>query len=541
MKRKKEIILLVFFVSVFFMLPVSAILAENSQKGNPEVVVVSSELRVPEEMQKLSGNTTISDAVYFLDVKLEATKHSALYVNGTVSFKDNLRDYYTVNGLRVNENLSITTHFAVWSELQMNERKESGSPFVIVGLNYLPEKITFILELTSVNPYDEVAYSQIVEFSVLTDSASIDITSISNPAEYYKGYKVPVTVYVKNTGDETISGYATIYVSVKSTQAEGSTLPFKNDDGSIILTDVKTFSTTINPGQTKSFYFQIDYCDYSNGAMNVGEWKICQVTVIIGTAVDNVHESHPDFNQHISDPYYNVHARTKGMQPHPVFIYYLWNSGGTGGDWGGTNPKPYFMDGYGNVLAGLKRFQNYGSNIPVAFKMIICYDDSTWSIPMGKDDGEMFDHGKTYAGDDQLNSIYDDWDDVPYKISVYNCGFDILLMAAGRNSGGAEGMAFQNRAIIFMSGSITHNSYWKKNIDGVAQHEISHLFGCNDVIHGHTFTSCIMCYKPWFPIYYQFEVCIWTWCYQLDRWCTLSGSNHCQYKFDNNWGIFYSC
>ncbi len=540
MERNRKTILLVLVVTVFFMLPVSAILAENSQKGDPEVVVVSAELKVPEEMQKLSGNETISDAVYYLNVKLEATKQFAQYINGTVSFKENLRDYKLINGIHVNENLTISNNFAVWSDMQINDRKEAGSPFVIVGLNYLPEKITFVLELTSVNPYDEVAYSQIVEFSVLTDSASIDITSISNPAEYYKGYKVPVTVYVKNTGDETISGYATIYVSVKSIQAEGSSLAFKNDDGSIILTDVKTFSATINPGQTKSFFFQIDYCDYSNGAMNVGEWKISQVLVVIGSAVDIVHESHPDFNQHISDPYYNIHARTKGMQPHPVFIYYLWNSGGTGDDWGGTNPKPYFMDGYGNKLAGLHRFQNYGSNIPVTFKMIICYDDSTWSIPSGYDDDEMFGDGKTYAGD-QLKSICDEWRDTPYHISVYNCGFDILLMAAGRNSGGHEGMALFNRAIIFMSGSITHNMYWQRNIDGVAQHEISHIFGCKDVEDGHSITKCIMVYRPFFPLYYQFEVCIWTWCYQLDYWCTISDGNHCQDEFDDHWDIFYSC
>jgi len=274
--------------------------------------------------------------------------------------------------------------------------------------------------------------------------------------------------------------------------------------------------------------------------MNVGEWKICQVFVIAGSAVDIVHESHPDFNQHISDPYYNIHARTKGMQPHPVFIYYLWNSGGTGGDWRGTNPKPYFMDGYGYVLAGLHRFQNYGSNIPVAFKMIICYDDSTWSIPSGYDDDEMFDDGKTYVGE-QLNSVYEEWVDTFACISAYNCGFDILLMAAGRNSGGSEGKAYWNRAIIYKSGSITSDTDWQLNIDGVAQHEISHLFGCKDVVDGHTFTECIMCYKPWFPRYYQVEVCIWLWCYQYPNWCTLSGSNHCQYKFDNNWDTFYSC
>jgi hypothetical protein len=226
------------------------------------------------------------------------------------------------------------------------------------------------------------------------------------------------------------------------------------------------------------------------------------------------------------------------MQPHPVFIYYLWNSYGTGDDWNGDNPKPYFMDGHGDVLAGLHRFQSYGSNIPVAFKMIICYDDSTWSIPSSYDASQMFQDGKEYVGD-QLNSLDDEWDDQPSGVSVYNCGFDVLLMAAGRDTNGIHGQAESNRAIVFMAGSKTDPEDWKVNIDGVTQHEIAHIFGCKDVEQGHTMTQCIMCYRR--RRYYQFEECSYWWCYQVDYWCTHSGSDHCQYQFDNNWDMFYTC
>lgn len=496
--------------------------------------VVSAKLRLPEEIKELSGNTTICDPIHYLDVKLEATKHFAHYANGTISFKENHINYQRVNDTQVNKNLTISNDFAVWSDLNENVGKEAENPFIIIGLNYLPEKINFVLDLISINPYDGIAYSETIEFSVLTGSVTIDITSISNPPDYYKGYQVPVNVYVKNTGTETYSGYVAIYVSIKSTETgPWAYQEYENADGPIVLTDIKTFSTTITPGQTKSFYFQIDYYGYMNGAMNIGEWKVCHVMVIAGSATDIVDENDPDFNQHISDPYYRVHARTKSMQPHPVFIYYLWDYTG----WNAVNPKPYFMDGYGEVLAGLHRFQSYSSNIPVTFKMIICYDSPSWAIPSGLDPDQIFDHGRDTAGQ-LLNCIDDIWDDQSTGVSVYNCGFDFLLLAAGVDTDSSHGGKDDNRVIVFMAGSKTDPEDWRVNIDGVTQHEVGHIFGCLDVHQGHTMTKCIMCYKG--LRFYQFEECSYWWCYQLDYWCTLSEQYNCQERIDDYWDIFYS-
>lgn len=540
MERKKKIVLLVFFVTVFFMLPVSSILADISLRGNPGIEYVSAVLRIPEEMKNLSENTTITDPIYFLDIALKTTKHSAKYINGTLSFKENLQDLSIVNGIRVNNNLTITKDFTVWSNMQVAEVKNAANPFVIVGLSHRPEKISFILELQSVNSYDDKAYSETLEFTILTSQTTIDITSISNPADYYKGYKVPVTVYVKNTGSYDTSGYLEVRVSIKSTKA-GTYLstPFENDDGAVILTDVKTFSVTIAPQQTKSVYFQIDYSDYSIGAMNIGEWKICQVLVDAGNAIDVVDESHPDFAQHISDPYFRIHVRTESMQPHPVFIYYLWNSGGTGDNWGGTNPKNYFINGWGTVKAGLWRFQTYDSNIPVALKMILCYDDSSWSIPSDLSDSRpIFDHGREYAGD-QLNLVDSIWDDTNF-CSKWNCGFDILLMAASRDVSYSGGLAVYCRAIACKSGPSTPGAAWQVNIDGVVQHCIAHIYECEDYP-DHPKKFCVMCYSaswPWFD--YIHEISALPWAKQSNVFCTAIGDHYCQHHFNEEWDRFYT-
>ncbi len=540
MERKKKMKFLVFIVIVFFMLPVSAVLADNAQKGDPGIEFVSAVLRIPEEMKNLSENITITDPIYFLDVALKATEHSAEYINGTISFKENLQDLAIVSGIRVNNNLTITEDFAVWSNMQTAEVKNAANPFVIIGLSHRPEKITFILELQSVNSYDNEVYSETLEFTILTSQTTIDITSISNPNDYYKGYKVPVTIYVKNTGSYDTSGYLEVRVSIKSTKAGTYLLtPYENDDGAVILTDVKTFGITIAPQQTKSVYFQIDYSDYSNGAMNIGEWKICQVLVDAGNAIDIVDESQPDFNQHISDPYFRVHVRTEGMQPHPVFIYYIWNSGGTGGNWGGINPKNYFINGWGSVKAGLWRFQTYDSNIPVALKMILCYDDSSWSIPSDLTDAnDMFDHGTAYAGE-QLNLVDSIWDDTNW-CSKWNCGFDILLMAAGRSAGSSGGLAVHSRAIACKSGPSTSNTHWKVNIDGVVQHCIAHIYECEDYP-DHPYQFCVMCYSenwPWFD--HVHETSALPWARQSNVFCTRSGVHYCQHHFNERWDQFYT-
>jgi len=76
-------------------------------------------------------------------------------------------------------------------------------------------------------------------------------------------------------------------------------------------------------------------------------------------------------------------------------------------------------------------------------------------------------------------------------------------------------------------------SILKKNIDGVAQHEVSHLFKCEDYA-DHSGTKCIMYYNQTWPwVDYLHEVSILPWAQQYPYWCT-----ECQAKFDVNWNRF---
>ncbi len=534
--KGKKIGLMIFMLTIFAVIPITSVIAEAVKVGDPAIEYVSSKLRVPEEIQKLSVNETVTDAIYYLDVELQATRRMAAYVNGILSFKENLRDYGMESGIRLNRNLSITKDFSVWTSLSVDETKTTTTPFVIIGLNSIPEKMVFVLELNSTNPHDEKTYSETIEFTVLTSLTTIDITTIMSPSDQYKGIQVPINIYIKNTGPYATSGYVTAYVRVTSIKAGQTNDPFENTNGAIVLEDIKTFSLTINPNQIKSVYFKIDYSGYSNGAMNIGEWKISKVYVDTGNAWDDVDEDYASFNQHISDPYYEVLNRPKSMQAHPVFMYYLWNSGGGGSTWGGTNPKPWIVDGNGDgdVSAGLSRFLTSASNIPVVFNMIFCYDDSSWNIPYYYEEAhDMFAHGEDYVGT-QLGIVGGEWIESGLYLSIYNCGFDILLMAAGREASDAMGLAQVNRAIVCKSGASTSQLYWKRNIDGVAQHEVSHLFGCEDKVDGHPRIACIMYYSDTWPwLDFLHEKSILPWAQQYPYWCS-----ECQAFFDTRWSRF---
>ncbi len=150
--KGKKIGLMIFMLAIFALIPVTSVIAEAVKMGDPTIEYVSSRLRVPEEMQKLSVNDTVTDAVFYLDVELQATRRMATNVNGTLSFKDNLCDYGMANGHQLNRNLSITKDFGVWADMNPKESKTTSTPFVIKGLNSMPEKITLVLELTSINP-----------------------------------------------------------------------------------------------------------------------------------------------------------------------------------------------------------------------------------------------------------------------------------------------------------------------------------------------------------------------------------------------------
>jgi len=95
-----------------------------------------------------------------------------------------------------------------------------------------------------------------------------------------------------------------------------------------------------------------------------------------------------------------------------------------------------------------------------------------------------------------------------------NCGFDVILLAAGRR-GGSAGVQIFNVAVVAKWRNFLPSATekWRANIDGVVQHEVSHLFGCKDVVDGHDKCACIMAYWeiPWpfvpffLPISYIYE------------------------------------
>lgn len=551
--KKKKLFLVLFFSVMLLLMPVISIFAAISQKGDPNIEIASAKLVVPENIANLPGNTSISDAVYYLDVGLVATKQLTAYVNGTLRFNGNYKDCSISNGLMLNRNLSITKNLAFWASMGIFEIKKPNELFIINGLNFRPEKVDFILDIVYQNPRDEEIYSKSIEFSVTTSQTTIDITSISNPNNYYKGNKVPVNIRIDNTGNYDTTGYLTIQVEVKSIKAGTSTAAYTNENGAVILKDVKTFSTVIPAHQYRTIYFQIDYKDYNTGAMNVGQWKLIRVYVTAGNATDDVRETDPDFSQHISDPYYDVCPKTLGNQPHPIFIYYLWNSGGTGDTWGSTNPRDYFENGYGNCVAGLWRFNTLDSNIPIRFKMEICYDDSSWNLPADKFEIDPIRvHGMQWAGD-RLNHFSNlPWSDLPHDdadgelmLNRGNCGFDILLLVASRNAD-FMGIRYDNIATVCKSGASTSPLYWKRNIDGVVQHEIAHIFRCEDWSsdgNGHPQLKCVMVYgttwPPWYWFDYLHEVSLSPIANAQNSWCDSTDAHCCKGHFEANWYDFY--
>lgn len=142
-------------------------------------------------------------------------------------------------------------------------------------------------------------------------------------------------------------------------------------------------------------------------------------------------------------------------------------------------------------------------------------------------------HGQAYVGS-QLNTAYVDgtWH-LTSMLSRKNCGFDILILAAGRNAGEASRLAYFNRAFVAKAGPSTFAINWKRNIDGVIQHEVAHLFGTKDYPE-HSATACIMYYSsswPWAD--YLHEVSILPGAQQYPYWCS-----ECQAKFNANWDRF---
>ena len=107
-------------------------------------------------------------------------------------------------------------------------------------------------------------------------------------------------------------------------------------------------------------------------------------------------------------------------------------------------------------------------------------------------------------------------------------------MSPGRKSADYAGKAARNWAIACKGAVAISTLWWKRNIDGLVQHEISHLFGCQDYTTGHPKDhGCIMFYNWWWNCIY--EICWNAVCYiQTPFWCS-----DCQAYFDSNWDKFY--
>lgn len=115
-----------------------------------------------------------------------------------------------------------------------------------------------------------------------------------------------------------------------------------------------------------------------------------------------------------------------------------------------------------------------------------------------------------------------------------NCGFDVLLMAVGRAGADFAGTGHENRPIICMDGRITSPLDWRSNIDGLAMHEMAHIFGCQDYGAGHPNCDCIMFYN-WRKncIYEEIWIPFFPAPFQYPYWCS-----ECQDFFNVNWCRF---
>ncbi len=530
--------LMVFIMIVFLAIPVVTTSAQNAMKGDPVIICVSSELIRAKERTARTEDASFGDIIFHLDVQLKAVKHFTSTANATLRFKDiaSLAVEQTMTGEK-NEPKILQSQ-TTWNAMRRGKTQSALQPFAITGFQRLPERIAFELDITYRNPNDNELYVTTLSIIPGIPDATIDITYISDPPNRPKGDVVPITIKVKNTGSEYAIGLF-VAVRVKSIGA-GTTIhqPYINGAyDSIVLRTSRTVLTMwefMAPQSEITINFNIACVSYSNGALNIGLWEIIQVEAY-------AYNSPTVYSNAIVDPEFSVTAKSKNNGPHAVFIYYLWNSGGTGNNWGGDNPKNYFVNGFGDVKAGLWRFSTYDSNIPVLINPMIAYDDHTWSIPLGMHSTtQMINNGRVHVAS-KLG--INEWKIAGGQSFRKNCGFDLILMLAGKR-GDVAGLASGNCAVACKwRAGLPSGPNWRKNIDGIVQHEVSHLFGCRDVIGGHQKVECIMAYfyvKIWIFDYfhsYIYEHATRTWGHQENHW---HSSCTCQSDFNTGWEYYYT-
>ena len=163
---------------------------------------------------------------------------------------------------------------------------------------------------------------------------------------------------------------------------------------------------------------------------------------------------------------------------------------------------------------------------------------------------ELYNRAKTYMGT-KLNTRSGIWKNKK-ALEVDNCGFDILLALAYRDADHVGQAWGKNSAVCCAANTpAVWMIDWKLNIDGLVQHEISHLFGCYDRydresgILYHPDEDCIM-------FYYYFALDNWGNCLfekiranngynnPTNQWCTCESAQYdCTDEFEDNWNQYY--
>ncbi|MHA1435751.1 MAG: DUF2341 domain-containing protein [Candidatus Heimdallarchaeota archaeon] len=422
-------------------------------------------------------------------------------------------------------------------------------PFRIESYNYLQYwtnyvkmdvyyDIIYLRNYDSTEPVyhfsDEEVEEQLVNTVDIIDSFIYDDGS---GREYDKGEKVQVFVRAKNNLliPKTITRISWAVESIEAeTFASSLHLPYSNATGvtynkGIVLVGENTYSKTLLPGESWTFSVYIDYEGYSNGALNIGEWKI-RFMKIRDSDGATVLET-----LSINDFYVKMKDRNEGL--HSIFIYYLWNSGGSGETFEGNDPKNYFEDGSGICQGGLFRFKD-PNIVPVTFNMTISYNNPTWDIPTtGLDDeSDVKAHGMAKAALDL--DLYDGkWWESDYT-SLRNCGFDVLMMGAARDFTGWDarmGVSSQHVYCFFKSGASTTPTFFHRNIDGCVQHQFSNFFQAVQSDDHFAATWCINNWYIWLLYDGLHEVNLKGYNPQVMH----SFCDDCYEKIDENWAWFY--
>jgi hypothetical protein len=466
------------FLTIIIISPFTTIIAKEIELDDPSIVFADAKLKIHPKIKSKNNCIDPKEIIFLLEVKLKATKYSISKVNGKLFFSNDSTYFYEYPKKPFfNHQPIIIKDIARWNTLKRGIAKKSEKAFKIQGLNTRTDKISFRLEIEYQNSFSQSNYSKTINFTLFIPQTQISITNVSYSNSIPKGKIIPVDITVYNHGPYEANMIA-LGANILSKKAKGSSLPYRNANGAVNFVEAELYLENIPVGQSKTFTLSINF-KHTICALNVGDWEM---NVAAQAGNSELYEVPIDYD-------FQVIPRTSGRPA--VFIYYLWNNE-LPYPWP-ENPKKYIINdiNFGKVHAGLHQFRNYNF-----FDLIFCRDDDSWEIPFGAQNylptSELVDRGEEWVGQ-TLNILGGKWIRENRGINVNNCGYDILLLAAARNSD-HMGVAISNVAFLCKSGKSTIPAQWKNNIDGVAQHEISHIFGCHDAP-PHSLDVCIMVYS----------------------------------------------